>query len=136
MKIIYKNKYKPFCILFLSFLLFSSCNANIERDSDYIKIIDKTTYTSSGSYTVYDYGFVKSITENKPTTSYFLIYEREVAEIERKNGEEIVLCVKTKKYKINVSYEKYEKYNIGDVLKLNPETNKFEFFKSEQIVED
>lgn len=136
MKIIYKNKYKPFCILFLSFLLFSSCNANIERNSDYIKIIDKTTYTSGGSYTVYDYGVVKSITENKPTTSYFLIYEREVAEIERKNGEERILRVETKKYKLKVSYEKYEKYNIGDVLKLNPETNKFEFFKSEQIVED
>lgn len=126
-----KNRYKPVCILFLVFLMFSSCSRIIiVRNSDYIKIIDKTTYTSSCSYTIYDYGVIKTISENKPTTNYFLIYEREYTEIEKKNGEEKVLRVKTNKHKIKVSYEIYEKYNIGDVLKLNSETNKFEIFKS------
>lgn len=125
-----KNRYKPVCILFLVFLMFSSCSTIIGRNSDYIKIIDKTTYTSSRSYTIYDYGFIKSISENKPTTSYFLIYEREETVIEKKNGEEKVLRVKTNKHEMKVPYKIYEKYNIGDVLKLNSETNKFEIFKS------
>ena len=110
--------------------MLTSCNEKIFRDSEYIKIIDKRTYTNKGGYTVYDYGFVKSISEHQPRTSYFIIYEREVSQIGKdENGKEKILTVFLKKYEVKVSHEQYEKYNIGDVLKLNPQTNKFEIFK-------
>lgn len=126
----YNKKYKSICIFFLLSLLLTSCNEKIFRDSEYIKIIDKRTYTSKGGYTVYDYGFVKSISEHQPRTSYFIIYEREVSQIGKdENGKEKILTVFLKKYEVKVSHEQYEKYNIGDVLKLNPQTNKFEIFK-------
>ncbi len=88
----------------------------IEKESEYITVVDKKEDTSPSYTGIMFLGFIK-ISMNEPR--YFLYLTREKQTFSVRYGQKYLDSKVLQKKKLEVSQSDFEKYKIGDVLSYN-----------------